>query len=192
MIEQKLFFTRNGKYTTWEKIVSLNEESLDNILTFINSLINYNIGNIEDTDSKRTTIFSLYESNVEFKDLIEEKINEYFSSENINKCDFNGSLFKMNLNYINIDIAYDNLQQLYNMNDDYGINGIITEVFLNKNRQHIDIRLTSNKKNQYKNNTNEQIINTEVRIYYKFGLILMTDYSEYTHSKKVKDIFIAQ
>lgn len=187
MIEQKLFFTRNGQYTIWEKIDSLKEEQLDEVLEFLKTITTISTKYELELSNKKAIIYSSYDNNKNLRDIIEEKINVFFLSENINKCDFNGALFKINLSYTNVDLAYTQLQGLSRKNNDYDINGIQTYVYLKKDDEFIDIRLTSNKMNQYKGNFNEQIINTEVRIYFKYGLILMTDYNDYTHSKKVKD-----
>lgn len=190
MIEQKLFFTRNGEYTIWEKINSLKEEDLNKIIEFINNEMNKVYDEIQDESYKKRYIYTVYKSK-ENKDGILEEINKYFLPDRINKCDFNANLYKINLNYTDINLAYNQLQKLKTLNNQYEISNMSTYIFLNKNENCIDIKISSLKLNAYKDNSNEQIINTEVRIYFELGLIIMTDYSEYTHNKKIKDILLA-
>lgn len=190
MIEQKLFFTRNGEYTIWEKINSLNENNLDQIITLINDNNCVESEDFEDVAYKKRYIYTSYKDYEDIRSLLEEEINKYFLSNRIDRCDFNASLYKINLNYTNIDLADRQLQNLKLLNHEYEVKNIITKIFPNKIDSYIDIRLSSLKINDYKDNSNEQIINTEVRIYFKLGLIAMTDYNDYTHNKKVKDLLL--
>lgn len=186
MIEQKLFFTRNGEYTIWEKVDSLKECELDQLLIFIEKDREINI--VEDIVYKKRIIYEILDSEDDrIKDALEAEVDKYFLLENRDKCDFNAILHRIKTDCVDIDVAYKELQKLKSMNNDYEIDGINTSIFLRKENMCIDIRISSKKINVYKDNSNEQIINTEVRIYFVTGLILITDYGDYTHNKKVKD-----
>lgn len=184
MLEQKKFFTRNGEYTNWEKIQALKESCLQEI---INKISEFTI--LEDSSSNRRYIYRLCEDSKyeNIKDKVLKLVNTYFYREaNIEKTDFNGLLFKMDFSYFDIENSYRVLQRLNECKDEYELNNPQFHVFLRKEQGCIDIRLSTTKLNEYKDNSNEQMINTELRLYFKLGLILMTDYSEYTHSKTIK------
>lgn len=187
MIEQKLFFTRNGEYTMWEKINLIKEEDLNFLMKYIEETMNIDLNDSKFLNSsKERMIFTIYKLKTVNSRELENLIDQYFSVNNIEKSDFNASLFRIDLSYININIGYIELQDLMKKNDEYGVDNISTCVFLRKDINCIDIRLSSIKINDYKDNDNEQFVNTEVRIYFNFGFILMTDFNEYTHTKTVK------
>lgn len=190
MIEQKLFFTRNGEYTIWEKIDSLRDEDLDFLAEVIRSSLKIELEETREYSNIKGKIYSIYKSNDNVRNVLNTEINRIFSPENASKCDFNANLYKIDLNYMNIDVAYKELKKLNNVRAEYEIDDIYTEVFLNKEDNCIDVRISSKKSNDYKDNSNEQIINTEVRIYFMLGLLVMTDYSDYTHNRKVKEVLL--
>lgn len=190
MLEQKLFFTRNGEYTVWEKIDSLNEQELDNILEYIRCELGMEIEHLYEISRKKGVIYSFYDSPENKDNTIEEVIDLHFSLDNVGKCDFNATLYKIDLKFTDIDLGYNQLQKLKVMCNEYGIENLSASIFMRNEEKCIDIRLSSNKMSDYKDNSNEQIINTEVRIYFNLGLILVTDYNDYTHSKTVKELLL--
>lgn len=190
MLEQKLFFTRNGEYTTWEKVQSLNESSTENIISYLEKELKIKVNEYKKVNSSYKGI--LYKictsiTDEKIRDQINTLINEYFRRENsVEKSDFNALLFKMEINHIDVEIAYKLLQKLNQKKEEYNIESPEFYIFLRKDESCIDIRLSTTKINEYKDNSNEQFMNTEVRIYFNLGLVLMTDYSEYTHMKSIK------
>lgn len=190
MLEQKLFFTRNGEYTIWEKIDSLNEKELDNVLEYIRCEMKAEIEPLYEISRKKRAIYSFYGSSANKDSAIENVINLYFSLDNVSKSDFNATLYKIDLKFTDIELGYSQLQKVKVICKGYGIENLVASLFIKKVESCIDIRFSSNKMSDYKDNSNEQIINTEVRIYFNLGLILVTDYSDYTHSKTVKELLL--
>ncbi|MDR3594165.1 hypothetical protein [Clostridium sp.] len=188
MLEQKLFFTRNGEYTVWEKIQFLKEASLKEIINYIYET-GCRIESMQNNSLRKGIIYKLCTSK-EYelikKDIL-ELIDKHFYKDNaVDKADFNGLLFKIDFSYMDISNAYKALQKLNEIKEEYDIDNPKFYIFLRKNEECIDIRLNTTKINEYKDNFNEQFMNTELRLYFKLGLILMTDYSEYTHIKSIK------
>lgn len=189
MLEQKLFFTRNGEYTVWEKIQSLKESSLEEIIYYIKESLKINLGEDKYSNSSNKRILytlCVSEEDETIKEILNSLIDQYFLRDNIEKSDFNALLFKLDLSYMDVDIGYRLLQKLKEKRNEYNIEKPQFDIFLRKNDDCIDIRLSTTKVNEYKDNSNEQFVNTEVRIYFDFGLILMTDYNDYTHIKSIK------
>ncbi|WP_332834024.1 hypothetical protein [Clostridium perfringens] len=188
MIEQKLFFTRNNIYSFWEKLSSLNEEDINLIIAGLEDEDNIQRER-EDISCKKSYIYNKYNENDELKSLLEDNVNSLFNEAKVEKLDFNANLYKINLGYTNFELAKEKLERLKNLNSKYELD-ITTYIFSREIERCIDIRISSLKRSEYKDNLNEQTINTEVRIYFKLGLLVITDYNEYTHTKKVKDILL--
>lgn len=189
MLEQKLFFTRNGEYTLWEKL-SLNEKNnLEKIKLEIENEFNISLG-LENKDLENQLYIYYKNANCEKKRKIEKCINSFFSSEDLEQTDFNAVLYSLNCDYLDIITANRMLNQLEELTNNGGEEEFKVSKYLRESDNAIDIRLMSIKNNLYKDNYNEQIINTEVRIYIKLGLIVMTDFSDYTHKKSIKNKLI--
>lgn len=187
MLEQKLFFTRNGQYTIWEKINSVEDDNLDLIIKYIIEVLGIDLQQESYMNSSRERlIYTVYKLNQNINEKLENEIQKYSLVESIEKSDFNAVLYKLDLSYMNIDLVYSKLERLQEKDSEYDLDNIKSTVFFRKNEKCIDIRLSSTKINDYKDNSNEQFINTEIRIYFELGLMLMTDYNEYTHNRTVK------
>lgn len=185
MLEQKLFFTRNGQYTLWEKL-SLNNK--DNLLRIKEELeLELNLELDEDRDNLINNVYLIYlkEDDIECKEKIESIINKFFLGEDLEKLDFNALLYKFDNKYLNLELIEDKLQGIDEIIKSYDDDLKLYKYIDNEN-SIIDIKMTSKKVKQYKGNSNDQILNTEIRIYSNLGLIIMTDYGDYTHRKSIK------
>lgn len=190
MLEQKLFFTRNGKYTIWEKLSLNKKQNMERIKLEIEREFNTSLCVENKELENQLYIFYKNATDVKEKRKVEECIDKFFSMEELEKTDFNAILYSFNYDYIDIitaDKVLDKLEKLINEDAEQEFK---VYKYLRESDNAIDIRLTSLKKNPYKDNYNEQIINTEVRIYIKLGLLVMTDYSDYTHKKSIKNKLI--
>jgi hypothetical protein len=189
MLEQKLFFTRNGEYTLWEKLSLNRKQNIEKIKSEIENEFNFCLG-LEDKDLENQLYIYYKSANCEKKRKIENCIDKFFFSEELEQTDFNAVLYSFNCDYIDVITADRMLNQLEKITNDDKKENFKIYKYLRESDNAIDIRLTSIKNNLYKDNYNEQIINTEVRIYIKLGLILITDYTDYTHKKSVKSKLI--
>lgn len=188
MLEQKLFFTRNGEYTLWEKLSLNNKINLEKIKSEIERKYDINLG-LENNDLENQIFIFYTSSNPENQRRIQVIINNFFCPVDLEQTDFNALLYSLNCDYSDIIAADRMLEKLEELTNEGEETYEVTK-YLRKSDNAIDIRLTSIKNNFYKDNYNEQIINTEARIYLKLGLIVMTDYSDYTHKKSVKNKLI--
>lgn len=190
MLEQKLFFTRNGEYTLWEKLQEISKGKLESIKTYISDELRVDMQGFENV-STESYIYNCYRVlNDGQKNLLDMRVNQFFEEDKGIGTDFNGTLYKMDVSYMNAEIIYNLLEKLEEKVDLFDIEGLKIFRFFRKEENCVDIRLSSTKKIDYKENTNDRLINTEVRIYIDLGLMIMTDYSDYTHSKSVKSILI--
>ncbi len=192
MLEQKLFFTRNGEYTLWEKLQEISKGKLDIIKAYISDELKVDMHGYENA-STESYIYNCHRLiDDEQKNLLDMKINQFFEEDKGIGTDFNGTLYKMNVSYMNAEIIYNLLEKLEEKVDVFDIDDFKISRFIREEENCVDIRVTSTKKIDYKENTNDRLINTEVRIYIALGLVVMTDYSDYTHAKSVKSILIQE
>lgn len=188
MLEQKLFFTRNGEYTLWEKISMNNKVNLNNIKSAIENIWGCYLG--DDEGIITNNIYNLYNNQSRENQLvIEEIIDSNFSWDD--KSDFNALLYKFDNSNFDINIIDNKLNQLLDRIDSYEESELEVCKFTNIEAKIIDIRLRSKKLVHYKGSSNEQVLNTEVRIYLDWGLVVMTDFSDYTHKKSTKNNIIS-
>lgn len=192
MLEQKLFFTRNGQYTLWEKLQEISEGKLEIIKVYISNKLQVDMQRYENA-SAESCIYNCYRlADGEQKSLLDMQINQFFEEDKGVGTDFNGTLYKMDVSYMNAEIAYNLLEKLEDKVDVFDIEGLKISRFIREEENCVDIRVASTKNIDYKENTNDRLINTEVRIYIDLGLIVMTDYSDYTHAKSIKSILIRE
>lgn len=192
MLEQKLFFTRNGEYTLWEKLNEISTEKLESIKSYISEELQVNMQGYEDA-STESYIYNCYRLiDGEQKSLLDMQITQFFDEDKSVGTDFNGILYKMDVSFMNAEIIYNLLERLEEKVDMFDIQGLKIFRFIREEENCVDIRLTSTKKIDYKENINDRLINTEVRIYIDLGLMVMTDYSDYTHAKSVKSTLIQE
>ncbi|GAA0725251.1 hypothetical protein GCM10008905_20280 [Clostridium malenominatum] len=192
MLEQKLFFTRNGKYTLWEKLQDISKGKLENIKAYVSDELQVDIQEYENA-SAESYIYNCYRLiDDEQKNLLDMQINQFFEEDKGIGADFNGTLYKMDVSYMNAEIIYNLLEKLEEKVDLFDVEDLKISRFIREEEKCVDIRLASTKKIDYKENINDRLINTEVRIYIELGLMIMTDYSDYTHSKSVKSILIQE
>ena len=184
MLEQKLFFTRNGEFTLWEKISLNKKENLKNIKFDIEKKYNENLG-----DEDQFMINNIYRlhKNLEPEDklYIEKIINKNFCYEN--KLDFNALLYRFYNTSLDLDTISKKLEDLNEIIKTYNEESLNIYKYVYKEENIIDIRLQSNKNLYYKGSSYDQILNTEIRIYLGLGLIIITDFSDYTHKKSIKN-----
>lgn len=192
MLEQKLFFTRNGEYTLWEKLNEISTGKLEIIKSYISDELRVNIQGYENATSE-SFIYNCYRLiNDEQKNLLDTQISKFFDEDKGVGTDFNGVLYKMDVSFMNAEIIYNLLEKLEEKVDVFDIEDLKISRFIREAENCVDIRVTSTKKIDYKENTNDRLINTEVRIYIDLGLMVMTDYSDYTHVKSVKSTLIQE
>ncbi|WP_315113080.1 hypothetical protein [Clostridium intestinale] len=192
MLEQKLFFTRNGEYTLWEKLQEISVGKLEIIKAYISDELRVDMKGYENA-STESFIYNCYRIvDVEQKYLLDKHINQFFEEDKGVGTDFNGTLYKMDLSYMNAEIIYNLLEKLEEKVDIFDIEGLKISRFNREEENCVDIRVSSTKKIDYKENTNDRLINTEVRIYIDLGLMVMTDYSDYTHAKSVKSMLVQE
>lgn len=190
MLEQKLFFTRNGEYTLWEKLQEISSTNLEKIKNYISEDLRVDMQSYENA-STAGYIYNCYkEIDSEKTNLLNSQIEYFFNEDKSLGSDFNGTLYKMDVSYMNSDIVYNLLEKLHEKIDAFDTEGLTISRFNRKDENCVDIRLSSVKKIDYKDNINDRVINTEVRIYIALGLMLITDYSDYTHGKSVKSTLI--
>lgn len=190
MLEQKLFFTRNGEYTLWEKLNQISTGKLEIIKAYISDELRVNIQGYENASTESYIYNCCRLTNGEQKELLDMHINEFFEEDKSVGTDFNGILYKMDASFMNAEIIYNLLEKLEEKVNEFDIEGLKISRFIREAENCVDIRIASTKKIDYKENTNDRLINTEVRIYIDLGLMIITDYSDYTHAKSVKSILI--
>ena len=191
MLEQKLFFTRNGEYTLWEKLFFNNIDNLLMIKDELESDLNIKVGGDKDTLINDIYLNYSNECKIERKEKIESIINRFFTSDNLEKLDFNALLFRFDNTYLELESIEKKIDDLSEIIKDYEEKNLNLYKYVSIEDKTIDIKLTSKKNKQYKGNINEQILNTELRIYSDLGLIIMTDYGDYTHKKSIKNSLIS-
>ncbi|WP_346975444.1 hypothetical protein [Clostridium perfringens] len=179
MLEQKLFFTRNGKYTLWEMIYLLNECGMSKVKEYIKN--NYQKEDI--VNFNKVELFKFCRSNNNDHNLY-RTINCVFKESFKEGSDFNGILYNIELNNTNGEFLIEKINKV-----DWP-NGIDVNLFFKKKDNFIDIRFSSEKNIEFKENINNIILNTELRIYIDLGIMVVTDFSDYTHSKIIKDSLI--
>ena len=188
MLEQKLFFTRHGEYTIWEKISMNNKENLYHIKLEIEDIFQIDLG--EDERVIINNIYNLYNrESKENKVVIENIIDNNFYRDD--KSDFNAILYKFDNSNININTVDNKLNKLSERVDLYDESEFEIDKFTDIESRIVDIRLRSKKLDYYKGSSNEQVLNTEVRIYLNWGLVVMTDFSDYTRKKSIKNNLIS-
>ncbi|HBJ1646676.1 TPA: hypothetical protein LA462_001157 [Clostridium botulinum] len=192
MLEQKLFFTRNGEYTLWEKLHEISTGKLEIIKAYISDELQVDMQKYENS-STESYIYNCYRLiDCDQKSLLDIQINQFFEEDKGVGTDFNGTLYKMDVSYMNAEIIYNLLEKLEEKVDIFDIDGLKISRFIREEENCVDIRVASTKKIDYKENTNDRLINTEVRIYIDLGLMVMTDYSDYTHAKCIKSMLIQE
>lgn len=192
MLEQKLFFTRNGEYTLWEKLYEISTGKLEIIKAYISDELQVDMQEYKNS-STESYIYNCYRLiDCDQKRLLDIKINQFFEEDKGVGTDFNGTLYKMDVSYMNAEIIYNLLEKLEEKVYIFDIEDLKIYRFIREEENCVDIRVSSTKKIDYKENTNDRLINTEVRIYIDLGLMLMTDYSDYTHSKSIKSMLIQE
>ncbi|MBU5353368.1 hypothetical protein KQI74_13815 [Paenibacillus barcinonensis] len=187
--EQKLFFTRNGEYTFWEQLVNLTEEHLEILLNFC--FTNFKpTGAPGEIDEYPYWLYKQFQSLTERKDkdLLNLKVIELFSETREPLNDFNALLYYVPAEMYDMTSAIANLASLNNI--DFEIENIVIETFKREKGNQIDIRFRSPLISRYKESELEQFINTELRVYLDSKIILITNWSQYTHSEKQKEIFV--
>ncbi|MCL9659430.1 hypothetical protein L2089_01965 [Paenibacillus hunanensis] len=191
--EQKLFFTRNGQYTVWEKLNSLNLESFDEIYYY---LIQKNIHSPEGYPHLKAFphhLYKIYENlsdSSNDKETFELKVNQLFNGIENPKCDFNALIYYINTTVFDIQSIILNLEQLKHNLESLDIEGLEMDIWSDESERIVDIRFTSEKKLYFKENNNIQYLNTEIRIYVDLKVMLLTNFSQYTHSDNEKNKFI--
>lgn len=195
--EQKLFFTRNGKYTIWEMLNLLNEDSLDILFNYIyvekswtefapgpySEFPSYIYKVYEDilkTEEDKLSLYNIIDQ--QFK-LIEEPLN-----------DFNGYIYIINSSIFDMKSILLNLEKLKDNITDMEIDNLEMEYYIydgiDEGNHIVDFCFSNKKFTNYKQNSIEQIINTEIRIYVDLNIAVMTNYSDYTHRDSEKNKFI--
>ncbi len=191
MLEQKLFFTRNGEYTLWEKLDFNNKDNLLRIKEELEDSFNIKLDNNRDNLINDIYLFYLNQKLIKDKEKIEKIIDRFFISENLEKLDFNALLFKFDNRYLDLKLIETKLNSLDIIAKSYEDEHLKIYKYISEENNTIDIKLTSEKNKQYKGNLYEQTLNTELRIYSELGLIIMTDYGDYTHKKSIKTKLIS-
>lgn len=197
MKEQKLFFTRNGRYTLWEKLNALPENFLYELFMFVYAdkcWIETMPGAYREYPAY---IYRVHEEvlsiETDKKALIDE-VDKYFQLVAEPKSDFNAIIFKYQATSFDMKTAKIKLNALQKDLDEFEIEGLSIEFFcydkLNGNENVIDVRFTTEKSMFFKQNENKQILNTEIRVYLDYNIALMTNFTEYTHNAGEKHKFI--
>lgn len=192
MLEQKLFFTRNGEYTLWEKLLEISQEKLENIKLYILDYLQVDMQEYRNA-SIESYIYNCYRViDSKYQEILSMQIDQFFNEDKGLGTDFNGTLYKMDVSYMNAEIIYNLLEKLEEKVSIFNIEDLKISRFIRTEENCVDLRVTSTKKIDYKENINDRIINTEVRIYIDLGLMVITDYSDYTHAKSVKALLIQE
>lgn len=189
--ERKLFFTRNGEYSLWEKLYLMEDN-------FKRSFYRYLLGKkwVEkaprDIEEYPTFFLDIYTEQLDENNKKEfmEKVDLYFKTVNVSKNDFNGFIYHFS------GIPYSAHKIIENFNDitdeqieEFGIDGLKMKYFLNGSI--LDVRFTSPKSDYFMRNRLKREFNTEIRIYFEFGFAVVTNYSEFTHTDSKKRDFLS-
>lgn len=104
MLEQKLFFTRNGEYTLWEKLQQISKGKLEIIKSYISDELRADMRGYENS-SVESYIYNCYSLiDCEQKNLLDMHINQLFEEDKGVGTDFNGTVYKMGVSYMNAEI----------------------------------------------------------------------------------------
>lgn len=193
--EQKLLFTREGKYTLWEMLNHLDETQLRKIymIAFDSKFIETIPSNINQYPN---ALYKIYDSlNTPFdREKILQEIQTAFTESKTPRYEFNCILYKFKGLVLPYKDIVESLSNLYFSNDekeklesfkiDFQIKSTLSKVPV------IDIIFSSTRTEGYKGNDLQRKINTEIRIYPDVNLALMTNYNDYTHSESQKNSFI--
>lgn len=191
--EQKLFFTRNGEYTVWEMLNTLNDVYLNELkrLVFDNKWLNTLPRH---KDQYPNYIFKAYNQlEGENKETLYEKIREKFDKLEPPKNDFNALVYYLIGTHYDYTEIRSKLKDLEESSSRFEIEGLAVNYFLHMESgkiKFIDIRFSSEKTQFYKGGEITQKLNTEIRLYINLNIALMTNYSNYTHSENEKAKFI--
>lgn len=187
--EQKLFFTRNGEYSLWEKLIHLENEQLELLLDFCFSKFNPT-GAPGVIDEYPSWLYKQYNICVDQanKLLYTQKIDDFFNQNIDPMNDFNALLY-----YIPGEL-FDKASVLRNLRNlnilDFDIENLKIESFDRSEKNQVDIRFRSPRISRYKESEFEQLLNTEIRLYLDLRIVLITNWSNYTHSESTKTQFI--
>ncbi len=191
--EQKLFFTRNGQFSVWEKLNALNFEQLEKLYYFL--FEKRYIGDYypASNDEFPSFLYKAYESLGDSPDkqtAYEEMINLSFCEIETPKCDFNALIYHYSGVSFDLESARMNLERLKENIGGLEIVGLEMELWYYPDKNVLDVRFTSEKSSYFKENNNVQYLHTEVRVYLDYNVALMTNYSQYTHNDNEKNKFI--
>ncbi|MEB2492871.1 hypothetical protein SOP93_17035 [Peribacillus frigoritolerans] len=191
--EQKLFFTRNGEYTIWEMLNTLNNIYLEELKRLV-----FDKKWLEtlprDIDQYPNYIFKAYNQiEGEDKESLSREIRNRFNKDEHSKNDFNALIYySMGLAYEDNEVM-NNLEAMAKNPSVFEVDGIKISYFLRTEEdkiKFIDVCFTSEKTQFYMGTDIVQKLNTEIRVYLQFNTSLITNYSNYTHSEKEKNRFI--
>jgi hypothetical protein len=193
--EKKLFFTRNGQYSVWEMLESLPEAPLRELASFALSekFIDVYPPVLEAFPS---FLFKVW-SNIEVEEVKNDfyaRIKNAFDLIDDPESDFNAHMYMISGVPLDLESCRLNLEELKKGLLDLEIKDIIIEFFIEEVTEVgkiIDVRFSSGKKQYYKV-INEQERNTEIRVYLDLGIVMVTNFSDYTHSDKIKNVFLTQ
>ncbi|EEM08349.1 ParB-like nuclease domain protein [Bacillus pseudomycoides] len=191
--EQKLFFTRNGEYTVWEMLNTLNVNNLEELkrLVFEKKWLETLPRDVEQYPNYIFKAYNQIEG--KNKENLYEEIKVKFDSTEHPKNDFNALIYyTCGLVYNDIEIN-DKLKNMAEETEVFGIDGLKINYFLHQEDnkvKFVDVRFSSGKTQFYKGTDIVQKKNTEIRVYLEFNTALMTNYSDYTHSDNEKNKFI--
>jgi len=192
--ERKLFFTRNGNYSTWEMLNELSEEYLRELHRI--ALEEFWTETMPpDINAYPWSLFSIQDNLDELnKAIFSDELTQRFSQMGEPQSDFNAHLYFFHGISFDFDSIKLNLNKLIDESERFDIEGLEIEYFLyddyNGFPNILDIRFTSDKNHYYRINKNQHQLNTELRIYLDLNIALMTNYSDYTHSSLHKNKFI--
>ncbi|KKC46950.1 hypothetical protein VE23_07050 [Paenibacillus sp. D9] len=193
MKERKLFFTRNGQFSFWEKLNALKFEMLEELYYFVvekkwTSLYPRN------NDEFPSFIYKIYEVGGNQQASLETKVDELFSLVELPKSDFNAYVYHYPGQSLDLVSAEINLNKLKDSVLDFKIEGLEIDIFpyeiMNNHKNVIDIRFTSGRSLYFKQNENIQFLNTEIRFYLEKRMAVVTNFSQYTHNDADKALFI--
>ena len=146
MLEQKLFFTRNGEYTLWEKLQEISKGKLEIIKAYISDELRVDMQGYENA-STESYIYNCHRLiGDEQKNLLNMQINQFFEEDKGIGTDFNGTLYKMDVSYMNAEIIYNLLEKLEEKVDVFDIEDLKISRFIREEENCVDIRVASTKK----------------------------------------------
>ncbi|PFS73876.1 MULTISPECIES: chromosome partitioning protein ParB [Bacillus cereus group] len=196
--EQKLFFTRNGNYTLWEKLQHLKAEENHQLYLYV---LEKELTNVapRNADEYSNFFFKIYEQeDAGNRTLLEEKINEIFTSLPSPKSDFNALIYRYIGKVVNPQRIIENISNLIAEKDSiFKIDGLSIQYnFYTQNKPNatsiLDFRFTHKNSLLYKGNNNDQFTHTEIRFYLNYNFALVTNYSGYTHTDNQKYNFVQE